>query len=211
MNTYEVLLGKSWQAETKDQVVPEFAQLIPHLQAVEQAADSIVEIAGELILQQLELPIDPWLSRLKRAMCAAALCHDLGKANECFQQMVTGVLSPRQQPARHELLSALMLEDKDSPVREWVLEMLRGSDGQGEADLLLDCVIGAVAGHHVKLDKDWEKAALALRGGCGRTAFRMMLTHPEMQKLYAKRLIEIEQDYSLIEYHRGAPRPLQSQ
>ena len=128
MNQFEVLLAKSWQAESPGQETPDYAKLVAHLQAVELAGASIIEVIGELILRQLDLLADEWLSRLSRALRVACLCHDLGKANEGFQEMVTGQRDPKQQPARHELLSALLLEDKTSPFRAWALEMLKEDD-----------------------------------------------------------------------------------
>lgn len=195
MNKFEVLLAKSWQAESPEQDAPDYAKLVAHLQAVELAGASIVEVVGELVLRQLELPADKWLSRLSRALKVACLCHDLGKANEGFQEMVMGKRHPTQQPARHELLSALMLEDKTSPFRSWALEMLKADD-EDETMMLLDCVIGAVAGHHLKMDKNWQKAMLALRGGCG-LKLNMLLTHPDMQNIF-KGLLSEEVRFSLV-------------
>jgi len=62
MSNFEVLLAKSWQAETPEQETPDYARLVAHLLAVELAGASIVEIAGELILRQLDLSTDEWLS-----------------------------------------------------------------------------------------------------------------------------------------------------
>lgn len=195
MKTFEVLLAKSWQAESVEEQAPDYARLVAHLQAVELAGSSIVEVVGELILEQLDLPPDEWLSRLSRALKVACLSHDLGKANEGFQEMVTGQRHPTQQPARHELLSALLLEDKTSPFRAWALEMLKVGE-EDEAGMLLDCVIGAVAGHHLKMDMNWQKAMLALRGGCG-LKLDMLLTHPDMQNIFKGRLSE-EVRFSLV-------------
>ncbi len=157
---------------------------MPHVRAVERAGESIVEIVGRSDLQQLNLPLDPWLSRLQRAVKVACLCHDIGKANDGFQKMVRHKLDPKLQPARHELLSTLLLMDKSQPVREWALDLLKAF-GQEEAEMLLDCVFGAVGGHHLKLDEDWKKAALALQGGCG-TSLQMLLTHPDLKPLFRK-------------------------
>ncbi|MBD0324831.1 MAG: CRISPR-associated helicase Cas3' [Pyrinomonadaceae bacterium] len=197
MSEFKVLLAKSWRAETPEQEAPDYARLVAHLQAVELAGASIREIVGELILRQLKLSTDEWLSRLSRALKVACLCHDLGKANEGFQEMVTGKREPTQQPARHELLSALLLEDKTKPFRAWALEMLK-EDDEEESTKLLDCVIGAVAGHHLKMDKSWHKAMLALRGGCGLT-LSMLLTHSDMENLFDRRLISEEIRFSLVE------------
>ena len=155
------LLAKSWKPSKDQPNLPTYARLVPHVRAVERAGESIVEVCGELILQNLSLPAAFWRSRLQRAVKVACLCHDLGKANEGFQKMVRAELDPRHQPARHELLSALMLEDQSSPVRGWALKQLSDADSEGEAEMLLDCVIGAVAGHHLKLDQEWKKIGRA--------------------------------------------------
>jgi CRISPR-associated endonuclease/helicase Cas3 len=197
MRKFESLLAKSWQAVTPGQETPDYARLVSHLRAVELAGASIIEVAGELILRQLDLSTGEWLSRLSRTLKVACLCHDLGKANEGFQEMVIGEREPTRQPARHELLSALLLEDKTKPFRAWALEMLRSGDDD-EAAKLLDCVIGAVAGHHLKMDKSWRKAMLALRNGCGLT-LNMMLTHSDLESLFDGRLISEEIIFSLVE------------
>lgn len=198
MKRSDPLLAKS----CPEQDIPSFARLVPHLRAVERAGESIVEIAGELILKQLDLPLDPWLSRLYRSVKTACLLHDIGKANEGFQKMVRRKLDPRLQPVRHELLSALLLEDENSPIRAWALDQLTIPQEE-DAEMLLNCVIGAVGGHHLKLDKDWKKAALALQGGCG-SALQMMLTHPDLQNLFHRQLFDREIRFSLIEGERDS-------
>lgn len=161
---FDYLLAKSYPGLTSGEEVPAYARLLPHLRAVERAGESIVEVAGALILQQLDLPETLWLSRLRKAIKVGCLCHDIGKANEGFQKMVRTRLDPKLQPIRHELLSALLLTDKSYPVREWALGLLEEDDQSTDAEMLLDCVIGAVAGHHLKLDEEWKRAALALQG-----------------------------------------------
>ncbi len=197
MTHFDVLLAKSWDAAAPNEAPPAYARLVPHLRAVEKAGATVVKVAGELILRQLDLPIDPWLSRLDRALRVACLCHDLGKANDAFQKMVTGKLDPTQQPARHELLSALLLADRDSPVRRWAKSLLEVEQVSDETDWLLDCIVGAVAGHHLKLDEEWKKAALSLQGGCG-TSLHMLLTHPDMQHLFAEHRPVHEISFSLV-------------
>lgn len=63
--------------------------------------------------------------------------------------------------------------------------------------MLLNCVIGAVGGHHIKLDEDWEKAAQALKGGCGQSV-QTLLTHPDMKQLFLQQLCKQETTYSLV-------------
>jgi len=196
MKRFDVLLAKSYDRNA-NQTAPSYARLVPHTRAVERAGESIIEIAGELILKQLDLPNDPWLSRLIRAVKTACVCHDIGKANDGFQAMVRGELSPKLQPARHELLSVLLLMDKSQPVREWVLSLLRLPE-QDDAEMLLDCVIGAVGGHHLKLDEEWKKAARALQGSCG-TELHLLLTHPDLMPLFHQEICQQEIGFSLVD------------
>jgi CRISPR-associated endonuclease/helicase Cas3 len=180
---FDMLLAKSYPEVSKGERVPTYARLVPHLRAVERAGVSIVEAAGELILRHMGLDADPWLSRLERALRAACLCHDLGKANDGFQKMVRGRIPPTQQPVRHELLSALLLA-QEGPVREWTLSLLSDAGEHTDGELLLDCVIAAIGGHHLKLDEEWNKASSALReGGCG-LELCLMLEHPDMGGLF---------------------------
>lgn len=182
----DILLAKSCDEINKGERVPTYARLLPHLRAVQSAGEGIIAAVGELILQQLGLPHEPWLSRLQRALPVACLCHDVGKANESFQRMVRGELSPKLQPARHELLSTLLLTDKNNNVREWALQLLNKDGKQTDAEDLLECIIGAVGGHHLKLDEQWEKASIAFReGGCG-TDLQMLITHTDLKSLFGE-------------------------
>lgn len=194
--SFDYLLAKSYPGCASGAQAPAYARLVPHLRAVERAGESIVEVAGELILRQLNIPKDPWLSRLRRAMKVACLCHDIGKANESFQKMVRGQLDPRRQPARHELLSALLLMDTDYPIRHWALSLLEEGVSD-DTEMLLDCVIGAVAGHHAKMDEDWKKAALALHGGCG-TSLKAIVNHSDLDSLFHMSVFECAMSFSLV-------------
>src|SRR5262249_9045263 len=64
--------------------------------------------------------------------------------------------------------------------------------------MLLDCVIGAIAGHHLKLDESWKKAVLALQGGCG-TTLRLLLTHSDLESLVPRGICTTEITFSLID------------
>jgi CRISPR-associated endonuclease/helicase Cas3 len=197
-DNFDHLLAKSYSDSASREEAPAYARLLPHLRAVERAGDSIVEVAGELILHQLNLPSTPWLSRLRRAVKVGCLCHDIGKANESFQKMVRRQLDPKLQPARHELLSAVLLMDKNYPIREWAMNLLKQDGESNDSEMLLDCVIGAVAGHHLKMDEEWRKAALALQGGCG-TSLEAMINHPDLKPLFRESAYESGITFSLIE------------
>ncbi len=145
--------------------IPTYARLYPHLKLVEDAGKAIFEAVGEKVLQQANLGSEIWLGRLARALPVACLCHDIGKANDGFQQMVRGEIHPTVQPIRHELLSALLLAEISGELNCWALEKLSGDGKFDDAAKVLDCVIAAVGGHHLKLDHEWEKASIAFHKG----------------------------------------------
>ena len=180
----DYLLAKSYPGSSSGAEPPNYARLVPHLKFVEDAGRALVNAVGKKILDQLDLHTDVWFSRLERALPVACLCHDIGKANDGFQRLVRGEIAAKHQPVRHELLSALLLADQKSTVRSWALELLRANEKLTDAECLLECVIGAVGGHHLKLDDDWERASMALsHGGCG-IAVQMLLTHPDLKGLF---------------------------
>ena len=181
---FETLLAKSFdESEGK---IPPYALLHTHLRYVKSAGETIFEKVGVRILPQIDLNDDTWLSRLQRGLSVACLCHDIGKANDGFQKMIQGKpnkLSPKLQPIRHELLSALLLAE-EGEVRNWALNLLSENGRYDDAEDLLESVIGAVGGHHRKLDEEWKKASIALRdGGCGQKV-NTYLTHENLKPLF---------------------------
>jgi CRISPR-associated endonuclease/helicase Cas3 len=154
---------------------------------VQDAGEAIFEAVGRKILTNLGLNDPIWLSRLKKGLSVACLCHDLGKANDGFQKMIRGQISPNAQPIRHELLSALLLVE-EGEVRQWVLDLLSENEQFDDANVLLDCVIAAVGGHHRKLDEEWKKASIALHnGGCGEKV-EILLGHDDLRPLFGDRV-----------------------
>jgi len=194
---FETLLAKSFDESIGK--IPDYALLHTHLRFVKSAGETIFEMVGEKILDQIDLNDEVWLSRLKRGLSAACLFHDIGKANDGFQKMIQGKpirLSPKLQPVRHELLSALLLAE-DGEVRDWALNFLSDNGKFDDAEQLMECVIGAVGGHHRKLDEDWKKASLALRdGGCGQSV-KTFLTHENLKPLFNGEVTR-EIDFDLI-------------
>lgn len=195
-----ILLAKSWRKEEGIQDVPSYARLDEHLKAVEIAGRCIVDNVGHLILEHLRLAQGEWYQRLACALPIACLCHDIGKANSGFQEMVVGERDPTLQPMRHELLSSLLLENQASPLRAWVQRRIEAECGEVDAEKLINSIIGAVAGHHVKLDAEWTKAARFLHGeggGCG-TELRMFLAHSDLLKVFGERIFANNAIYSLL-------------
>lgn len=101
----------------------------------------------------------------------AALFHDIGKANEEFQDMVMGKAGVRQ-TLRHEHLSALILHLPE--VREWLRQ---------NKNIDPDIITGAVLSHHIKASDqgDWEwgqpKDKLTLN---------LFTTHAELNAVFDK-------------------------
>ena len=98
-----------------------------------------------------------------------ALFHDIGKANEEFQDLVSGK-SGFKQTLRHEHLSALILHL--SEVREWLKQ---------NNDLDLDVITSAVLSHHIKAsDKgDWEWGQPK-----GKPTLRLFYSHAELNAVF---------------------------
>jgi len=198
---FETLLAKSHDETGK---IPTYPRLLPHLRIVEDAGKAIFAMVGKTILEQANLKDEVWFSRLERGLSTACLCHDIGKANDGFQKMIQGKprLSPKLQPMRHELISALLLAEKGE-VREWALRRLSENGKFDDAEKLLDCVIGAVGGHHRKMGEKWTEknftASIALRdGGCGQTV-KTFLTHKNLKPLFRGQITK-DITYDLLQY-----------
>ena len=100
----------------------------------------------------------------------AALFHDIGKANEDFQQAVSQS-GFYQQTIRHEHLSALILHLPE--VREWLSE---------NKNLDLEVITGAVLSHHLKASGDIEK--WAWMQSKGKPFLQLFDSHPEINAIF---------------------------
>ncbi|MEM7759893.1 MAG: CRISPR-associated helicase Cas3' [Cyanobacteria bacterium P01_A01_bin.40] len=84
----------------------------------------------------------------------AALFHDLGKANQEFQDMVGG--KKEKQTLRHEWLSALILHYPN--VRQWL--------ASSSLNLDIDIITAAVLSHHLQAkDTEWGKPRKDVKQG----------------------------------------------
>ncbi len=132
------LLAKSFPGTTH----PHEATLLGHLQAVHSASMSILDATGFHMLATLGLR-DCDLERFRKIVALAAAIHDVGKANEHFQGMLTRSADRSrynfQQALRHEWVSLLWLQQPK--IQQWVREVF-----PEEFDVLvLECYI---CGHH---------------------------------------------------------------
>lgn len=123
-----------------------------HLRDTEQAATSLFREGSrwaEAFLRFFRLAPTVY-PRFLIHLRIAALFHDIGKANEGFQQ----ALRARDvvQPLRHEHLSALVLAHP--PIQEWLAHA---------AALDQDVVLAAVLSHHLKAAEDGQYKVMASR------------------------------------------------
>lgn len=102
----------------------------------------------------------------------ATLFHDIGKANEDFQNAVLGNLrKDERQTIRHEHLSALILHLPE--VREWLAE---------NRELDLEVITAAVLSHHIKASADNEK--WKWMQPTGRTFLQLFDSHYELNAIF---------------------------
>lgn len=128
-------------------------------------------------LEQVEL--------FRKTALLGAVFHDLGKANNVFQGMLLRdrELRRRTHPIRHEILSALLLTQIDSPIRDWSQEIFGGKESH--FPWMLSWVAG---GHHLKLHQDQphlrqETARLVrVQGTPGEFVF--WGSHPDVKEIF---------------------------
>lgn len=131
------LLAKSSKAPD----TPRGAETLPgHTANVLAAAQALLDETGDAQLSAVGLSVSIWREPFRHGVLLAALCHDLGKANDQFQAMVRGQRE-EQQALRHEALSLLIVQQ--TVLREWLAISLQDAD-------TLNFVLWAAAGHHRK-------------------------------------------------------------
>lgn len=199
MAQYRNLLAKGWNPQNSP-TPPAHARLIPHLRAVEAAAEAIVDACCEAILANLGLDAAIWQPRLRLVLKLGALLHDLGKANSYFQGMVRGKAEfpPTAQPIRHELLTVLILLRNSGGVADWLHRQLHLAGQGAVAEALFQAVIGAVAGHHVKMDGEWSAAFRAEIQGGGGTSIDLYLGHADLRSIFGDSQPVGDETWSLL-------------
>lgn len=166
------LLAKS--IKQKDSI-PYAATLSGHLQQVVDAAEMIVDSAGEYILAAVGVEAN--LGEIKKILRVAAATHDLGKASVEFQRMIHNPSKKHSVTLRHELISDWLLFNH--PGLHEALKLFfcefAAYETWGRAALRM-----AITGHHLKLNDD------RFRGYSYSDPIEICWAHPEfslVQKL----------------------------
>src|SRR5262249_20229784 len=134
------------------------------------AADRVLCATADDQLLALGLPPETFHERLYRCVLLAAALHDLGKANDHFQGMVTGKRNVQQNPQglRHEWVTILMM----SALKQWLLPAVANSD----TDYAI--VEWAISGHHPAFNHESPPDGPPKQGGSG-TTMSFLLGHPD--------------------------------
>jgi CRISPR-associated endonuclease/helicase Cas3 len=123
--------------------IPQAAVLCQHLTDVHNAAQAVLGATGNDQLRAVGLSPAAWSGRLRRVVLFAAALHDLGKANDHFQEAVRRQRS-QAQGLRHEWVSYWLLET--TCLREWVSTAF-------EESVDLQIMLWAISGHHPRDDR----------------------------------------------------------
>ena len=149
------LLAKS--SDTPD--APLDSETLPgHTRNVLATAAALVDAVGQQALDSLGLNDTFSTEPLRAALLRAALLHDLGKANDQFQQAVRH--ADVTQALRHEWVS-VWLALRDEHLYQWIFA--------GCSPAVCSAALYSALGHHLKLK---DAADIAVRTGrdCLRSA-----------------------------------------
>ena len=126
-----------WAKSFKDGETPTDSHTLPgHLRDVYRAARAVLAATVVDQLRALGLRMD-CRPRLERCVLLAAACHDLGKSNSHFLEMLNNSRKGQPQGLRHEWVSLLLMLD----LRDWLRPAVEG-------ELDWQVVLWAVGGHH---------------------------------------------------------------
>jgi CRISPR-associated endonuclease/helicase Cas3 len=142
------LLAKSERFDRHGRLEPG-CLLVQHTLDVVNAAKTIIETVGPDLQRFFKLT-DDQMPSLAATSVLAAFCHDIGKANDGFQAMITK--HRRDQAIRHEHLSTLLMSLPK--VKAWLQNI-------AQADYELARLI--VLGHHLKTDSEENLATKGKR------------------------------------------------
>ena len=129
--------------------------LAEHIGAVYTAAKCIFDEIAAFLPEELDR------GALKEVVYSSAVLHDIGKANNAFQKMLRRELQ-KNQPMRHEVLSALVITGATEQTKDFSDWFHRQAFPHRPPEWVW-MVAWAAGGHHLKLHHyaDYERGALA--------------------------------------------------
>ncbi len=136
------LRAKSW--DTHDGAPPQSIYLPNHLADVVVCSQAIVDATGAFQLNAFGIDSKKLLPRFRKLTSLAAACHDLGKANSQFQNLVSEARPSfvRRQAVRHEWVSWYILQS--TRLQEWIKSHLEEATREIDWHILL----WSITGHH---------------------------------------------------------------
>jgi CRISPR-associated endonuclease/helicase Cas3 len=170
-------LGRqSLWAKSKGEQDPlvESMRLTQHLRDVYAAALRVLETTADNQLSAMGLDGAAYGERFRRCVRLAAAAHDLGKANDHFQEMICGERNVLKNPQglRHEWVTVLLLEQ----LRDWLSPAVQNE----EKDWAI--VEWAIGGHHPAEDRETPPSGPPPEGGCG-PHITFLTDHPDFQAI----------------------------
>ncbi|EQA44025.1 CRISPR-associated helicase Cas3 [Leptospira broomii serovar Hurstbridge str. 5399] len=160
----ERLLAKRLSNDPRDNSAEMY--LVPHLRAAERVGLIIYESIGEKILKSFGLSSEIWSKRLQKILPLSCLLHDLGKANNWFQELVKGN-SVKRQPIRHEFLSVLMILRSKNKLQAYLKTEISSIENEEFYTPLINSIYSGILAHHLKMDIDLKRACPGLYSNGG--------------------------------------------
>jgi CRISPR-associated endonuclease/helicase Cas3 len=162
--TTERLLAKS---QKEGEFLRDSMTLPGHLADVHAAAVQVLDATGDDQLRSLGLvPVEEYRERFQRLVLLVAAVHDLGKANDHFQEMIRH--DREKQGLRHEWATLLILWE--TGVGDWLKPVVSGNEEDWQI------VQWSVAGHHPAYNRPSPPRLFV--DGAGRE-LKLFVRHPD--------------------------------
>ncbi|MBE7413648.1 MAG: CRISPR-associated helicase Cas3' [Leptospiraceae bacterium] len=195
----EKLWAKRFDEKIKNK---EELYLVPHLKAVELAGKKLSQSIGKNVLHSVGLESVVWQERLNIILPLSCLLHDLGKANDWFQKMITNNIRERQ-PIRHEFLSIILILRSEKKLRNFILKRI-SSLGSKFTEPLINSIYSGILAHHLKFDRELKKACLGMFGDGGYPTELIAYTnHSDFDSLFGEDKPNNDFFFSFLPNHKN--------